>query len=594
MFHNRSYCGELRSTDAGKNVDIAGWVHSKRDLGGLIFVQVRDVSGIVQVACDSSEAPDIAAALEALKPEYTVLITGTVKMRARDAVNSGMATGEIEIAADRVTVLGTSEVPPFPIESREPVGEETRLRYRFLDLRRADMKEALVARHRVMQNARNYLSAARFIEIETPILNKSTPEGARDFLVPSRINPGEFYALPQSPQLFKQILMVSGYDRYFQIVKCFRDEDLRNDRQPEFTQIDMELSFVDESIIMNTIDGLLKSIIQDIRGVDIDMPVPHITYDQAMERFGCDAPDMRYGLELADCTGLFSKSGFRVFTSAIENGGAVKAFAAPDNGFFSRKKLDEYGEKVKVYGAGGLPFVKFNDGAFDGGIAKFLSGDEVKGLSEILGLKDRAVVFFASDRMETVNFTLSNLRKIVAGDLGLIDGKKLSPVWVTDFPLFEYNNEDGRFYAKHHPFTAPKHDHIAFLDSLSPVEPEKVRARAYDIVLNGVEIGGGSIRISDQALQSRIFSLLGISEEEARVKFSFLLEALKYGAPPHGGIALGLDRILMILLERNSIRDVIAFPKTARGQCLMSGAPSPISDEQMNDLSIKVVDERRR
>ncbi|HOO72726.1 MAG TPA: aspartate--tRNA ligase [Spirochaetota bacterium] len=587
-FEQRTYCGEVSAADVDKEVLLCGWADTVRDLGGIIFIRLRDVSGKVQVVADSSCPREVNDRAASVKSEFVLGVTGRVRKRAPEAVNPDMKTGEIEVVAEDIAILNTSMVPPFPLDSREPVGEETRLRYRFLDLRRDDMQQAIIMRHKVMQATRNFLSENRFFEIETPMLNKSTPEGARDYLVPSRINRGEFYALPQSPQLFKQILMVSGFDRYFQIVKCFRDEDLRNDRQPEFTQIDLEFSFVTPDIIMNTIEGLLKAMVKEVCARDIETPFPRITYDEAMERFGKDAPDTRFGLELNDCTQILKGSSFTAFSQAAGSGGVIKAVAAPDRGNFSRKILDGYAEFVKLYGAGGLPYAKFTGEGFDAGIAKYLTDDEKSALKKALALTEPSVVFFASGPKETVAPVLGNLRLKLAADLGLTDPEKFNFLWVTEFPLFEYNHEEGRFYAMHHPFTSPLPEQRAKVKDLRP-GGEPIKAQAYDVVMNGMEIGGGSIRIADSDLQKDIFRLLGISDEEAKIKFSFLLEALQYGAPPHGGIALGLDRIMMLLLDRASIRDVIAFPKTARGQCLMSGAPSAVSDQQLQELSIKVI-----
>jgi aspartyl-tRNA synthetase len=591
MFENRSYCGELIKADIGKNVVLAGWVNRKRNLGGIIFIQLRDVSGIIQITVDSAKSPDLANILNDIKSEYCLLVSGEVNARSKESVNPDMKTGEIELIAKNIEVLNSSLLPPIPIdiETDEGAGEDLRLKYRFLDLRREEMRDSVIKRHVLMQSTRTYLSAKKFLEIETPLLNKSTPEGARDFLVPSRINKNMFYALPQSPQLFKQILMISGFDRYFQIAKCFRDEDLRNDRQPEFTQIDLEMSFITADMIIEVVEGLIKLIVKDLIGKDIDLPIKRITYDEAMSRFGKDAPDMRFGMELAEVSDIFLESGFKVFSSALSDGGIIKAMVFTDGGKISRKYIDEYSEYVKVFKAKGLPYLKFKNGSFDGGIAKFLSENEKSALIGKFALKGEEVVFFASDTKKIVNDTLGNLRIRIANDFKIIDQNVLNFVWVTDFPLLEYNAEEKRYYAMHHPFTSPKREHVTLLDKITPENVEEIKAQAYDIVLNGVEIGGGSIRISNTDLQNKIFSLLGISEEEARVKFSFLLDALKYGAPPHGGLALGLDRVLMLLLKRNSLRDVIPFPKTARGQCLMSEAPSYVSAEQLQELSIKTV-----
>jgi aspartyl-tRNA synthetase len=441
----------------------------------------------------------------------------------------------------------------------------------------------------MMQFTRKFLSDRRFIEVETPMLNKSTPEGARDFLVPSRINKGEFYALPQSPQLFKQILMISGYDRYFQIVKCFRDEDLRNDRQPEFTQIDMELSFVTPEMIMEIIEDLLKQAVKEITGKDVSYKFPVIDYDEAMSKYGTDAPDTRVGFEIRDCSDIFASSTFNVFSSALSSKGVIKGIAVEDGGKLSRKMTDDYSEYVKKFGAKGFPMFKYSNGNFEGGISKFITDDEKIKLIERFELKEPAVIFFSVDREQIVNTTLANMRLKIARDLDMIDNDKLNFLWVKNFPLIEYHEEDKRYYAVHHPFTAPLPEHMELLENINPDNAKKIKAQAYDIVLNGSEIGGGSIRIHDSAVQSKLFSILGMSDEEARVKFSFLLDALQFGAPPHGGLALGLDRVMMLLLKKNSIREVIAFPKTQKGQCMMSEAPSHVSDEQLNELSLRIV-----
>ena len=589
MFKERSYCGELKTSDIGRNVSLAGWVEGNRNLGGLIFIKLRDVSGTVQVVFDSSVDPGLVASADQARSEFVVEITGTVRGRDEKNINPNIPTGAIEVLGDSITILNASQVPPIPIDSKDQIGEDLRLRYRFLDLRREEMRDAIIKRHRAMQTIRRYLTANRFFEIETPVLNKSTPEGARDFLVPSRISKGEFYALPQSPQLFKQILMISGFDRYYQIVKCFRDEDLRGDRQPEFTQVDLELSFIDMDTIIGVIEGLLKEVVRDVNGIDIPVPFPRLTYREAMDRFGSDAPDTRFGLEINDCSDIFRNSEFSIFAQALASGGVIKGIAVPDGGKLSRKMTDQYGEDARVFGAKSLLMFKYNNNAAESGIAKYLNPEELEQLKARFNLSGQATLFFITDTCATVSSALASVRVKIARDLGLIDEKKLNFLWVTDFPLFEYSGQDRRFYSKHHPFTSPKAEFIPQLDSLKPEQADKVLAQAYDVVLNGVEIGGGSIRINNPEVQSRIFSLLGITKEEADEKFSFLVDALKYGAPPHGGIALGLDRVMMILLGKKSIRDVIAFPKTTKGQCLMSNAPSPVSPDQLQELNLKVV-----
>ncbi len=589
MFSNRVYCGEINANHKEKDVTVFGWVDRKRDLGGIIFLEIRDVSGIIQAVFDSSVSKENADLADSTRSEYVVSVTGKVRERSPETVNPNVPTGRIEIVASNITILNKSLVPPFSLDIRDSINEEVRLKYRFLDLRREDMKDAMIKRHKLMQIARQYLSEHRFFEIETPILNKSTPEGARDFLVPSRINKGEFYALPQSPQLFKQILMISGFDRYFQIVKCFRDEDLRNDRQPEFTQIDMELSFVTPKMIMEIIEGLIKKAVKEITGKEVNYDFPVMDYDDAMSRYGTDAPDTRVGLEIRDCTDIFVNSTFNVFSSALASKGVIRGFAVEDGGRLSRKMTDDYSEYVKKFGAKGFPMFKYSDGKFEGGISKFITDEEKTVLIERFELKAPAVVFFSVDKESIVNATLAHMRMKVARDLDMVDNNKLNFLWVTNFPLIEYHEEDKRYYAVHHPFTAPLPEHAAMLDTITPETARTMKAQAYDIVLNGVEIGGGSIRISDSSVQSKLFSAIGMSEEEARTKFSFLLDALQFGAPPHGGIALGLDRIMMLLLQRNSIRDVMAFPKTQKGQCMMSEAPSPVTDDQLNELSIRVV-----
>jgi len=589
MFKDRSYCGELTLKDAGSNVSISGWVDRKRDLGGIVFLEIRDVTGIIQTVFDSSISKNNAEIADSVRSEWVVLIKGKIRQRSKETINPNVPTGEIEIVADTIEILNKSLVPPFSLDIRDSINEEVRLKYRFLDLRREDMKESMIKRHQMMQFSRKFLSEKRFIEIETPILNKSTPEGARDFLVPSRMNKGEFYALPQSPQIFKQILMVSGFDRYFQIVKCFRDEDLRNDRQPEFTQIDMELSFITPEIIMEIVEELVKQGVKEVTGRDVSYKFPVIEYDEAISKYGTDAPDTRVGIEIRDCSDIFSTSTFNVFSAALSTKGVIKGFAVEDGGKLSRKMTDDYSDYVRKFGAKGFPMFKYNDGKFEGGISKFITDEEKTRLAERFNLKEPAVVFFSVDKEQIVNTTLANMRLKIARDLDMIDNDKLNFLWVKNFPLIEYHEEDKRYYAVHHMFTSPVPEHVELLDNITPENARKIKAQAYDIVLNGVEIGGGSIRIHSSEIQSKIFNIIGMSDEEARNKFSYLLDALQFGAPPHGGLALGLDRIMMLLLKRNSIREVIAFPKTQKGQCMMSEAPSRVSDEQLDELAIRII-----
>jgi len=589
MFKDRSYCGEFTLKDAGSNVSISGWVDRKRDLGGIVFLEIRDVTGIIQTVFDSSISKNNAEIADSVRSEWVVLIKGKIRQRSKETINPNVPTGEIEIVADTIEILNKSLVPPFSLDIRDSINEEVRLKYRFLDLRREDMKESMIKRHQMMQFSRKFLSEKRFIEIETPILNKSTPEGARDFLVPSRMNKGEFYALPQSPQIFKQILMVSGFDRYFQIVKCFRDEDLRNDRQPEFTQIDMELSFITPEIIMEIVEELVKQGVKEVTGRDVSYKFPVIEYDEAISKYGTDAPDTRVGIEIRDCSDIFSTSTFNVFSAALSTKGVIKGFAVEDGGKLSRKMTDDYSDYVRKFGAKGFPMFKYNDGKFEGGISKFITDEEKTRLAERFNLKEPAVVFFSVDKEQIVNTTLANMRLKIARDLDMIDNDKLNFLWVKNFPLIEYHEEDKRYYAVHHMFTSPVPEHVELLDNITPENARKIKAQAYDIVLNGVEIGGGSIRIHSSEIQSKIFNIIGMSDEEARNKFSYLLDALQFGAPPHGGLALGLDRIMMLLLKRNSIREVIAFPKTQKGQCMMSEAPSRVSDEQLDELAIRII-----
>ncbi len=581
-------CGTLRKADAGREVTLAGWVQSYRDHGGVVFVDLRDRGGLTQVVFHPEHAAAHALGRQ-LRNEDVVMVSGRVVERSPTAINPKMPTGEIEVIAVEVDLVNKSEATPFSPVQHDPVNEDVRLKYRYLDLRRRDMTEALMLRHRVTKIMRDYCDSHGFLEIETPILYKSTPEGAREFLVPSRLHPGEFYALPQSPQLFKQVLMVGGMDRYMQIARCFRDEDLRSDRQPEFTQLDLEMSFVDRREVMDLVTNLIVRLWRETLGIEIPTPFAHLTWQQAMDRFGIDRPDMRYGLELCDVSATVADADFAVFRDAIAAGGCVKMIAVPGGASLSRKQLDGLTDAAKHLGAKGLAWLKLGGeagaGTMGGPIAKFLPLAIQQSLREKTAANDGDILLAIADRQEIGWRVLGELRQILARQLNLIPPDRHAFLWVTDFPSFEFDAASARFVAKHHPFTAPLDEDLTLLDS----EPAKVRAKAYDIVLNGIEIGGGSIRIHQSQVQSKVFSLLGISPEDARKKFGFLLDALKFGAPPHGGIALGLDRLIMLMLNRLSIRDVIAFPKTQSGADLMTEAPSAVESRQLQELSIAVI-----
>ena len=577
-------CNELTVKEITREVVLMGWVANRRDHGGLMFVDLRDRAGITQIVFNPESDPKVLELAKHLRSEYCLGVRGEVRPRPQGMANAKLATGEIEVWVKEFEVFNRSKPPPFPIEDTIDTNEDVRLKYRYLDLRRRPLKENLLLRHRVAQTVRGFLSDNGFIEIETPFLTKSTPEGARDYLVPSRIYPGKFFALPQSPQLFKQLLMVSGMERYFQIVRCFRDEDLRADRQPEFTQIDIEMSFIEPNDLMTLMEGLVAEVFK--AGIDraVEIPFPRITYDEAISRFGLDAPDLRFGLELVDLTDLFAASAFKVFAEAVKGGGIVKAIRVPKGESLSRKELDELTAFVTGFGAKGMAWIKVTAaGEFQSPIAKFLSEEEKSGLTARLGLEAGDLVLFGADRAPVVHESLGRLRNELARRLKLLKPGEFKFCWVTDFPLFMYDEEEQRPVAVHHPFTAPRVQDLPRLES----HPLEAKALAYDIVLNGTEIGGGSIRIHDTGLQSKIFSLLKIGPEEAREKFGFLLEALEFGAPPHGGIAFGLDRLCAILAGSDSIRDVIAFPKTQKAVCPVSSAPSEVSAKQLKELGIK-------
>ncbi len=577
-------CGEVTAEYIGQDVCLMGWVQRRRDHGGLIFIDLRDREGIVQLALDPDRDLASHSKAEQVRNEYVVAARGKVSPRPEGTVNPKMKTGEVEIEISELLILNRSETPPFMIDEYAEVAENIRLKHRYLDLRRPALQRNLLMRHRVAKTVRTYLDSQGFIEIETPVLTKSTPEGARDYLVPSRVNTGNFYALPQSPQLFKQLLMVSGFDRYFQIVKCFRDEDLRADRQPEFTQIDCELSFVTRDDVMNVMEGMIATILKEAIGVEVALPMARLTYAEALERFGVDNPDLRFDLELINITELVASSQFKVFADVAAGNGLVKALNAKGCATFSRKELDDLTDFVKIYGAKGLAWVKVTEKGWQSPIAKFFTAAELDALNEKLDAQGGDLLLFVADKPSVANEALGRLRGHLGQKLGLADKGSYKFSWITDFPLFEYDGEERRHVAVHHPFTSPLVEDIPLLDT----DPGKVRAQAYDLVLNGSEIGGGSIRIHDQAVQSRMFELLGIDHEEAQEKFGFLLDALSYGAPPHGGIAFGLDRIMMILTGADSIRDVIAFPKTQKATCLLSEAPNEVNEKQLQELGIRL------
>ena len=582
----RSYrCGELSLANVGEEVTVMGWVQKQRNKGGIIFVDLRDRAGILQIIFEESDCgAEHFAKAEKLRSEFVIAVVGRVEKRS-GAVNENLATGEIEIRAVQVRILAEAETPPFPIEADLRTKEELRLKYRYLDLRRPDLQRNLMLRSKIATTIRAFLSREGFLEIETPILNKSTPEGARDYLVPSRVHPGTFYALPQSPQIFKQLLMCSGYDRYFQIAKCFRDEDLRADRQPEFTQVDLEMSFVDVDDVIDATERMVAEVCREAIGLKVQLPIQRMTWDEAMNRYGSDKPDTRFGMELTDVSEIVKGCGFGVFTGALEAGGSVRGINVKGQAEMPRKKIDALVEFAKGYGAKGLAYLSvMPDGSYKSSFAKFMSQEELEGLVKSMAGEPGDLLLFAADRLKTVWAVLGALRCEVARQLELVDNNKFNFLWVAEFPQFEWSDEEERFVAMHHPFTMPMEEDLERLES----DPGSVRAKAYDIVLNGVELGGGSVRIFQSDVQERMFRALGFTDEKAHEQFGFLLDAFKYGVPPHAGLAIGLDRFVMLLVKAESIREVIAFPKVKDASCLMSEAPNVVDEKQLEELCLAV------
>ncbi|WLR44045.1 aspartate--tRNA ligase [Bacillus carboniphilus] len=589
MTERTHYCGEVTEKFIGKQVVLKGWVQKRRDLGGLIFIDLRDRSGLVQVVFNPEHSEEALSVAESIRTEFVLEIIGEVIPREEGTINPNLTTGKIEVKASKVQILNESKTPPFVVnDQKSDVSEDVRLKYRYLDLRNQSSFETLKMRHNITKSIRRFLDNHNFMDIETPILTKSTPEGARDYLVPSRVHEGEFYALPQSPQLFKQLLMVGGFDRYYQIARCFRDEDLRADRQPEFTQIDIEMSFMNQEQILSLMEKMMANLMKDTKGMELPLPLPRMTYDEAMSRYGSDKPDTRFEMELIDLNEEVKDSGFKVFTQAITNGGSVKAINVKGEASkYSRKDLDNLTEFVKPYGAKGLAWLKKEEEELKGPIAKFFNSEYQEKLGSKLQAEVGDLLLFVADRNKVVADALGALRLKMAKDNGLIDQSKFNFLWIVDWPLLELDEEEGRYYAAHHPFTMPNEEDLNLFES----NPEKMRASAYDLVLNGFELGGGSLRIYKKDIQEMMFEVLGFTKEEAYDQFGFLLEAFEYGTPPHGGIALGLDRLVMLLSNRTNLRDTIAFPKTASASCLLTEAPDGVSDEQLKELHIKLTSE---
>jgi len=585
MTKRTAYCGDITESYIGEKITIKGWVQKRRDLGGLIFIDLRDREGIVQVVFNPDLSEEALALAEKIRNEYVLSVTGTVVARGEETVNPNLRTGKVEIHVEEVQIINEAKTPPFMVDDQMEVSEDVRLKYRYVDLRRPAMMETLRMRHNVTTSFRTFLNENGFLDVETPILTKSTPEGARDYLVPSRVHQGEFYALPQSPQIFKQLLMVSGFDRYYQIARCFRDEDLRADRQPEFTQIDMEMSFMDTEQIITLVEDMMKKLMNDVKDHNVQLPFQRMTYDDAMSRYGSDKPDTRFGMELIDVSEIVKESGFKVFAGAVASGGQVKLINVKGGASqYSRKDIDGLTEFVSRYGAKGLAWLKVEEEGLKGPISKFVTEEDASQISASANAESGDLLLFVADKKSVVADALGALRLKLGKELKLIDETKFNFLWVTDWPLFEFDEGENRYYAAHHPFTMPVREDLERFET----DPSSVRAEAYDLVLNGYELGGGSLRIYERDIQEKMFKVLGFSKEEAEKQFGFLLEAFEYGTPPHGGIALGLDRLVMLLAGRTNLRDTIAFPKTASASCVLTDAPGEVSEAQLKELSLSL------